>query len=105
MTHPHPEPETALHDAQAGPHPGYGLFLAVWGVLVALTALLVLISRTGQAAAVWGLLLITPLKAGLVFYFFMHLKYEGLLLKGVVAVALATLLIFLALLFADVAFR
>jgi cytochrome c oxidase subunit IV len=97
MNHTHPESEAA--------HPGYGQFVAIWAVLVVLTALLVLISRTGQAAAVWGLLLITPLKAGLVFYFFMHLKYEGMLLKGIVGVALGTLLIFLALLFADVAFR
>jgi cytochrome c oxidase subunit 4 len=105
MTHSNPEPETVLRDPHGGAHPGYGLFVAVWAVLVSLTVLLVLISRAGQAAAVWGLLLVTPLKAGLVFYFFMHLKYEGLLLKGVVAVALATLLIFFALLFADVAFR
>lgn len=97
MNHTHPESEAA--------HPGYGLFVAIWAALVALTTLLVVISRTGQAAAVWGLLLITPLKAGLVFYFFMHLKYEGLLLKGIVGVALGTLLIFFALLFADVAFR
>jgi cytochrome c oxidase subunit IV len=97
MNQTHPESEAG--------HPGYGLFVAVWAVLVVLTALLVLVSRTGQSAAVWGLLLITPLKAGLVFYFFMHLKYEGMLLKGIVAVALGTLLIFFALLFADVAFR
>jgi cytochrome c oxidase subunit 4 len=95
----------ASQPAEHGGHPGFGLFVAVWAALVALTALLVLISHTGQGAAVWGLLLITPLKAGLVFYFFMHLKYEGLLLKGIVGVALGTLLIFFALLFADVAFR
>jgi cytochrome c oxidase subunit 4 len=34
----------------------------------------------------------------------MHLKYEGPLLKVVMLVALATLLIFMTLLFADVAF-
>jgi cytochrome c oxidase subunit 4 len=85
--------------------PGYGLFVAVWAALVALTALLVVVSHTGQTGAVWGLLLITPFKAGLVFYFFMHLKYEGMLLKGVVAIALGTLLIFFALLYSDVAFR
>lgn len=86
-------------------HPGYGTFIKVWGALVILTGLLVLMSRFGQTAAVWGLLTITPLKAGLVFYFFMHLKYEGPLLKGVVLVTLGTLLIFFALLFSDVAFR
>jgi cytochrome c oxidase subunit 4 len=86
-------------------HPGYGTFLKVWAVLLVLTGLLVTLSHFGQTAAVWGLLLLTPLKAGLVFYFFMHLRYEGALLKGVVLVTLGTLLIFFALLFADVAFR
>jgi len=86
-------------------HPGYGTFIKVWGALVILTGLLVLASHLGQTAAVWGLLTLTPLKAGLVFYFFMHLKYEGPLLKAVVLVTLGTLLIFFALLFSDVAFR
>ena len=86
-------------------HPGYGTFIKVWVALVILTGLLVLASRLGQTAAVWGLLTLTPLKAGLVFYFFMHLKYEGSLLKIVVLVTLGTLLIFFALLFSDVAFR
>jgi cytochrome c oxidase subunit IV len=86
-------------------HPGYSTFFKVWIGLVVLTGLLVTLSHFGQTAAVWGLLTLTPLKAGLVFYFFMHLKYEGPLLKGVVLVTLGTLLIFFALLFADVAFR
>ncbi len=86
-------------------HPGYGTFLKVWAALLLLTGTLVALSHVSQTAAVWGLLTITPLKAGLVFYFFMHLRYEGALLKGVVLVTLGTLLIFFALLFADVAFR
>ena len=86
-------------------HPGSGTFIKVWVALVILTGLLVLASRLGQTAAVWGLLTLAPLKAGLVFYFFMHLKYEGPLLKTVVLVTLGTLLIFFALLFSDVAFR
>ena len=89
----------------ADEHPGYGTFLKVWFALVLLTGLLVLMSHFGQALAVWGLLLVTPIKAGLVFYFFMHLRYEGALLKGVVLVTLGTLLIFFALLFSDIAFR
>lgn len=86
-------------------HPGYGTLVKVWAVLLLLTGLLVGLSRFGQTAAVWGLLTLTPLKAGLVFYFFMHLKYEGPLLKGVVLITLATLLIFFALLYSDIAFR
>lgn len=86
-------------------HPGYGTFVKVWVLLLLLTGILVGLSHVSQTAAVWGLLTLTPLKAGLVFYFFMHLRYEGALLKGVVLVTLGTLLIFFALLFADVAFR
>jgi cytochrome c oxidase subunit 4 len=97
--HYHPVPEHLPN------HPGYGTFIVAWAILLALTGVLVALSHLGQRYAVLGLLTVTPLKAGLVFYYFMHLKYEGPLLKGVVFVALATLLIFFALLFSDVAFR
>ncbi len=86
-------------------HPGYGTFIGVWVLLLLLTAGLVSLSHLGQTAAVWGLLILTPLKASLVFYYFMHLKYEGPLFKIVLLVTLGTLLIFFALLFSDVAFR
>jgi cytochrome c oxidase subunit IV len=89
----------------AAEHPGYRTFILVWVALLLLTAALVGLSHLGQSYAVLGLLTITPLKAALVFYFFMHLKYESTLFKGVLFVTLATLLIFFALLFADVAFR
>jgi len=102
-------PEIPMSEHAASPHsehhPGYGTFVGVWIALVLLTTALVLLSRLGQTAATWGLLTLTPLKAALVFYFFMHLKYEGILLKGVVLVCLGTLLVFFALLFSDVAFR
>ena len=63
------------------------------------------LSHVSQTYAVWGLMTLTPLKAGLVFYYFMHLKYEGPVFKIVILVTLGTLLIFFALLFSDVAFR
>lgn len=91
--------------AHEGAHPGYGTFVKVWAVLLLFTFALAGLSHVSQTAAVWGLLTLTPLKAGLVFYYFMHLKYEGSLLKAVVLVTIGTLLIFFALLFADVAFR
>jgi cytochrome c oxidase subunit 4 len=79
--------------------------LKVWGALVLLTAALVAASRISPAAAVWAMLVITPLKASLVLYFFMHLKYEQVLLKTMVFVALSTLIIFIGLLFLDISFR
>lgn len=85
-------------------HPGASTFILVWLALVVLTFTLVVLSHFGPRTAVWGLLTVSPIKAALVFYYFMHLKYEGPLLKGIMVVALGTLLISLALLFADVAF-
>ena len=98
--------EYADHSAEAhAEHPGYAVFIKVWVALLILTGCLVGASHLGQTYAVWGLLTLTPLKAGLVFYYFMHLKYEGPLFKIVILVTLGTLLIFFALLFSDVAFR
>ena len=97
--------DTQQHEDHAQEHPGYGTFIRVWILLVLCTLALVGLSHIGQRAAVWGLLTLTPLKAGLVFYYFMHLKYEPALLKVVILVTVGTLLIFFALLFADVAFR
>ena len=81
------------------------LYVQTWAALVGLTGLLVLVSRQGQTAAAWGLLTLTPLKAGLVFYVFMHLMEEELLPRVALLVTLGTLIIFFALLFSDTAFR
>ena len=95
----------ALESANAHVTP-YGTYLKVWGLLVLLTGLLVFAGRGfHETLAVPGLLTITPVKASLVFYFFMHLRHERPYLRGMVFVALGTLMIFLTLLFADVAFR
>ena len=80
-------------------------YVKVWALLVALSGLLLLLSRMGPTAAVAGLLTLTPLKAALVFYFFMHLMEAGPLLRTVLMVTLGTLIIFFALLFSDAAFR
>ncbi len=99
------EPLESAHADEHVEHPGYGTFIKVWVALVILTFCLVSLSHVSQSYAVWGLLTLTPLKAGLVFYYFMHLKYEGPLFKIVILVTLGTLLIFFALLFSDVAFH
>ncbi len=80
----------------------YTTFVKVWGLLLGLTMILTSVSKMfHEALAVWAMLFITPLKAGLVFYYFMHLKFEGPLLKTMVFVALATLVIFIGMLFAS----
>ena len=56
----------------------YGTFITVWGILVALTLILTFVSKVfHEALSVWAMLTITPLKAGLVFYYFMHLKFDS----------------------------
>jgi cytochrome c oxidase subunit 4 len=84
----------------------YGTFVKVWAVLLGLTALLVFLSEwQHDLLSVWAMLLITPVKAGLVLWFFMHLKYESTLLKGMLFIALASLIVFIGLMFLDVSFR
>lgn len=84
----------------------YATLLKVWACLLMLTFILVVVSRMfHEALSVWAMLSITPLKAGLVFYYFMHLKYEGPVLRTMVFVALATLVVFIGMLFFDISFR
>ncbi|MBI5209883.1 MAG: cytochrome C oxidase subunit IV family protein [Elusimicrobia bacterium] len=79
--------------------------LKVWAALVVLTGLLVAASLVSPALAVAAMLTLTPLKAGLVFYYFMHLKHEGPLLRGMVLAALTVLVVFIGMMFLDLAFR
>lgn len=83
----------------------YKTITTVWAVLLALTAALVAVSRVSPFWAVAAMLTLTPLKAGLVMYYFMHLKYEGPLIKGMVSITLVFLVIFIGLMFLDIAFR
>ena len=84
----------------------YDTLFKVWAALLALTLLLAFSSKIlNGALSVWAMLVLSPLKASLVFYYFMHLKYEGPLLKTMVFVALATLVIFIGMLFFDISFR
>jgi cytochrome c oxidase subunit 4 len=85
---------------------GYGKLAAVWLGLLALTALTVLVSRMELGIAhVWGSLAIASVKSGLVIAFFMHMRYEGRLLRWLLFVALLTLAIFIGFTFFDVLYR
>ncbi len=84
----------------------YGKLIAVWAVLLALTSLTVWISRLHLGVnRVWGSLAIASCKGGLVIAFFMHMRYEGRLLRWVLFVTLATLSIFIGVTFFDVLYR
>ena len=84
----------------------YRTYVLVWLGLLALTAVLVVVSRLfHEALSVWAMLIITPVKAGLVFFFFMHLKYEKPYLKALVFLTLGLLVIVIGILFFDIAYR
>jgi cytochrome c oxidase subunit 4 len=85
---------------------GYGKLTAIWLVLLAFTALTVWVSRLELGIGhVWGSLAIASVKAGLVIAFFMHMRYEGRLLRGLLFFALLTLAIFIGFTFFDVLYR
>jgi cytochrome c oxidase subunit 4 len=83
----------------------YRTYLFVWLALLALTTALVLVSELFEALAVWAMLVLTPVKAGLVFFFFMHLKYEKTALKALVFMTLGLLVMVIALFFLDISYR
>ena len=84
----------------------YRTLTVVWLGLLALTALTVWVSRLDLGIGhVWGSLAIASLKSGLVIAFFMHMRYEGRLLRWLLFLALATLAIFIGLTFLDVLYR
>ena len=85
---------------------GYGTYLLVWAGLLALTGLTV--SLAGIDLGRWIIvvtLLIAAGKSFLVLSIFMHLKFEDRMFRIFLLVALATLAIFLVLIFADYAFH
>ncbi len=84
----------------------YQTFVKVWLVLLFLTAVLVFVSTVyHEALSVPALLTLTPLKAGLVFFYFMHLKYERPFLKTMVFMVLGLLTMFIGLTFLDLSYR
>ena len=83
----------------------YRIYILVWLALIALTTVLVLVSELFEALAVWAMLVLTPVKAGLVFFFFMHLKYEKTALKALVFMTLGLLVMVIALFFLDISYR
>jgi cytochrome c oxidase subunit 4 len=82
------------------------VFVRVWLVLLALTMTLVVVSRLfHQTLSIWAMLILTPVKAGLVLFYFMHLKYEKPYLRALVFMTLGLLTLVIGLLFFDILYR
>ncbi|MGE5843511.1 MAG: cytochrome C oxidase subunit IV family protein [Syntrophaceae bacterium] len=82
-------------------------YALVWLALLVLLAATLAVSRLQLLArySVLGSLLIATAKAGLVLAFFMHLKYEGKFLKGLLILTLMALTLFIGMTFVDVWYR
>jgi cytochrome c oxidase subunit IV len=84
----------------------YRKLTGIWLALLALTVLTVAITRLDLGGfKVLGALAIATAKAGLVIAIFMHMKYEGRLLRWLLFLALLTLAIFIGFTFFDVLYR
>jgi cytochrome c oxidase subunit 4 len=84
----------------------YSKLVGVWLALLVLTTLTVGITRLelGEAKVI-AALTIACIKAGLVIAFFMHMKYEGRLLRWLLFMVLVILAIFIGFTFSDVLYR
>ncbi len=85
---------------------GYGKLTLVWLALLFLTGLTVWVARHNVGIGhVWGSLAIAVAKGGLVIAYFMHMRYEGRLLRSLLFFVLAVLAIFIGFTFFDVLYR
>lgn len=82
------------------------LLVSVWLLLIGLTGATVWVSRLDLGVwHVWGALAIASAKSALVIAYFMHMRYEGRLLRFCLLAALVTLAIFIGFTFFDVLYR
>jgi len=84
----------------------YRVFITVWLCLLVLTGLTIWVAglQLGNLST-FAAMIIATLKASLVLYFFMHLKYEPPVFKVMALVTLATLTVIILMTFTDVWFR
>lgn len=62
--------------------PGYGIYLKIWLVLLGLTVVMVFLDQANLPHTVLATILVTAMliKGTLIAGYFMHLKYDGILL-------------------------
>ena len=84
-----------------------GTYTVVWLALLILLAGTIAVAKLHLLAqfSVLGSLVIASVKAGLVLAFFMHLKYEGRFLEGMLTIALSALTMLIGMTFVDVWLR
>lgn len=84
----------------------YKVLAMVYAALIALTAVTITVARMRLGyLSTFTAVFIATVKAGLVLYFFMHLKYERPVFKIMALVTIATLMVIILLTFVDVWYR
>ena len=86
---------------------GYSHYTYVWGALLVLLGMTIAIARFELLASysVLGSLVIATVKASLVLTYFMHLRHEGWVVKGMLLLAIVALTLIIALTFIDTWYR
>jgi cytochrome c oxidase subunit 4 len=81
----------------------YGAYTIIWASLLALTAVTVAVAGINLGTyTLFVAMLVATIKAMIVINVFMHIKYDSLLFKGIVAVCGIILIIIFTLLGVDV---
>jgi len=101
MSHDASHHEETLHEPV-----GYGAYFMTWFSLVFLTAITVTAAglHLGNASVLVALLIAT-IKASIVLYLFMHLKYEDATFHRLLLIVIVAMSIFIGLTFTDTLFR
>jgi cytochrome c oxidase subunit 4 len=87
---------------------GTSAYVVVWAVLLALTGVTIAVASAGPSLGAFSTLTavaIASLKAGLVCWYFMHLKYEKRFFKLLLLVPIVTLAVMIGLTFVDIGYR
>jgi cytochrome c oxidase subunit 4 len=97
---------TVKDDHTEQEHTGYDVYIITWVALLILTAVTVTVAglHLGKLSVLTAVV-IAAVKASLVLYFFMHLKYEKPLFRTMVFVTIGVLVIFIGLTFTDILYR
>lgn len=92
---------TATHGAA-----GARALVGIWAALVALTGALVAANHYAPGnPGIVATMAITPVKAALVLWYFMHLREEGRAIRLMLLAAAITIVVFIGLLMVDYSFR
>ena len=85
---------------------GFDVYLLSWVALLVLTAVTVTVAgmHLGRLS-VFTAVIIAAVKATVVLFFFMHLKYEKPFFRTMVCIALGALVVFIGLTFTDILYR